>query len=80
MVVLARKHSLDLNLTENLWHCLKTLLQMRISLLGIERTIARRAMAPQLARDLAAMSGRKVSRQTVYSRLAESGLYFRRPV
>ncbi|GFU81109.1 hypothetical protein TNCV_1117611 [Trichonephila clavipes] len=32
-------------------------------------------MAPQLARDLDAMSGRRVSRPTVYSRLAQFGLY-----
>ncbi|GFV59846.1 hypothetical protein TNCV_4739741 [Trichonephila clavipes] len=33
--------------------------------------------APQLARDLAAVFGRRISRQPVYSRLAETGLYTR---
>ncbi|GFU10128.1 hypothetical protein TNCV_3449221 [Trichonephila clavipes] len=33
-----------------------------------------------LARNLAALSGRRISRQTLYSRLAETVLYVRRPV
>ncbi|GFV53430.1 ankyrin repeat and sterile alpha motif domain-containing protein 1B [Trichonephila clavipes] len=40
----------------------------------------RRITASQLARDLAALSGRRISRQTVYKRLAENGIYTRRPV
>ncbi|GFU91050.1 hypothetical protein TNCV_4923811 [Trichonephila clavipes] len=35
-------------------------------------------MAPQFARDLPAVPGRRVSRQTVYSRLAETDFYARR--
>ncbi|GFW78733.1 hypothetical protein TNCV_4261561 [Trichonephila clavipes] len=35
---------------------------------------------PQLARDLAAVSGRKISRQTLHSRLAETVIYAQRPV
>ncbi|GFU15198.1 hypothetical protein TNCV_4559101 [Trichonephila clavipes] len=35
---------------------------------------------PLFACDLAVVSGRKISRQTVYSRLEETGLYARRPV
>ncbi|GFT82658.1 hypothetical protein TNCV_1634321 [Trichonephila clavipes] len=38
------------------------------------------ATAPQLARYLASMSGRNISRQTVYSSLVETGLYARRLV
>ncbi|GFU75594.1 hypothetical protein TNCV_2863091 [Trichonephila clavipes] len=37
-------------------------------------------MAPHLARDLAAESGRRISRQTIYSRPTETDLYPRRPV
>ncbi|GFX68826.1 hypothetical protein TNCV_3865251 [Trichonephila clavipes] len=37
-------------------------------------------MAPRLARDLAAVSGRRNSRQTVYHRLVETDLYAGRPV
>ncbi|GFX28316.1 putative transposable element [Trichonephila clavipes] len=37
-------------------------------------------MAPQLARDLAAVSRRRAFRQTVYSRLAETGFYARHVV
>ncbi|GFS81252.1 hypothetical protein TNCV_1224631 [Trichonephila clavipes] len=37
-------------------------------------------MIPQLSCSLAADSGKRLSRQTVYSRLAEIGLYDKRPV
>ncbi|GFY01182.1 transposable element Tcb2 transposase [Trichonephila clavipes] len=40
----------------------------------------RRTTAPQLARDLAAVSGRRISRQTVNKHLKEIGLYARLPV
>ncbi|GFX15306.1 hypothetical protein TNCV_3302361 [Trichonephila clavipes] len=40
----------------------------------------RRTTAPQLARDLAAVPGMRSSRQAVYSRLAEIGLYVPLPV
>ncbi|GFS88993.1 hypothetical protein TNCV_3578201 [Trichonephila clavipes] len=36
--------------------------------------------APQLIRDLAAVSERRISRQILYSRLTEIGLYVRLPV
>ncbi|GFY15357.1 hypothetical protein TNCV_1571681 [Trichonephila clavipes] len=36
--------------------------------------------ASQLNRDLSAVSGTRISRQTVYSHLAETGLFTRRPV
>ncbi|GFX95596.1 transposable element Tcb2 transposase [Trichonephila clavipes] len=35
----------------------------------------RQTTVPQLARDHATMSGRRISRQTLYSRLTETGLY-----
>ncbi|GFS81841.1 transposable element Tcb1 transposase [Trichonephila clavipes] len=40
----------------------------------------RRTTAPQLACDHAVSSGRKITRQTVYRRLAKTGLYALRPV
>ncbi|GFU71843.1 transposable element Tcb1 transposase [Trichonephila clavipes] len=40
----------------------------------------RRTRAPHFARDLAAVSGRRISRQTVYSNIPETGLYASRPV
>ncbi|GFW32209.1 hypothetical protein TNCV_2142911 [Trichonephila clavipes] len=44
------------------------------------RAACRRTSAPQLARDLAAVSERRISRQTLYIRLAKTVLYARRPV
>lgn len=40
----------------------------------------RQTTATELSRDLAAASGKRISRQTVYRRLAERALYARRPV
>ncbi|GFT05881.1 hypothetical protein TNCV_3926391 [Trichonephila clavipes] len=36
----------------------------------------RRTKAPQLARDFTAVSGKRISRKTVYSRLSETGIYY----
>ncbi|GFW04580.1 hypothetical protein TNCV_2225981 [Trichonephila clavipes] len=50
------------------------------SLLGIKRSRHKQTTAPQLAPDLAAGSGRKISRQAFNSRHPETGLYIRYPV
>ncbi|GFW64206.1 hypothetical protein TNCV_709111 [Trichonephila clavipes] len=50
------------------------------SLTGDSKLRHRRKAAAEHSRDLAAVSGRTVSKQTVYSRIAETVLYTRRPV
>ncbi|GFT24677.1 hypothetical protein TNCV_2856151 [Trichonephila clavipes] len=56
-------------------HRASTTAQYRNLVLSAQRH--RRTTVPHLARDLAALSGRRISRQIVYSRLVETGLYDR---